>query len=298
MIQIAEMYSSPGGLRDLLGQYTELSNYPQYFTEVAEALKAAQALVVEAATERREAYKGTKTSVEAKLERVLRQIFFVLEAAQQVEDGAMVAGAEKLTQLILPEGRQSVNYSVTRKVGDAQLADDRVGPEERKLMKQIKGPGGTLADLHEQRMEYAAVLHGVEIKLLELGLDLELEANTLAEARRKWMRTVVMLESQINFLELSDNDRHKLWSSIERASERGEKRRGARASGEAAVVNAVVEGAVTGSAVEQNVASVVPNPGGAGDVDPAGATVPGASVSSTAGDATTNGASGGATPAS
>lgn len=244
MLQIAELYSTPGGVRDLLGQHVELSNYPEYFAEVAAALKEAQALVVRAETERRDAYKGTQTSVEAKLERVLRQTWFTLEAAKQVEDGTMAADAERLTAVLLPDGRQGVNYSVARKVGEAQLADDRAGPAELKMMRRIRGPGGTLSDLHEQRMEYAAVLHGVEIKLLELGVDLEVEANTLAAARRRWMRTVVMLESQVDFLELDLEARHTLLHAVHGASERGERRRSARASGESAAVAAVVASAV------------------------------------------------------
>lgn len=268
MLDVALSYTDPQQYRPLLEAEPLLAPFIPEFAAVAAALKKAGEDVDADLEVKKEGVKGTQSSLEAKHDRVIRQLVLTLEGHAYSEDKDRVQAAARLSELLVPDGRSLTRFSLSRKLGAAEAADAKMDAEKVRLAKKLRAPDGTALDLHERRMELAASLISVRARLNSLNQVPE-SGLQLNEARDRFIKTMRAFESVVAFADLGNPEVQNLLGVSERAQERADARRArvAARSAEEGGGNGAVEGPGDGGGAGNGV-------GGSGVLDPLGPNPP------------------------
>lgn len=290
MLRIARTFADPQGLRPVLEGNERLKIFAADFEAVEKVLRAAQDYLGSAEhrslQEEMDTLRTNEAAIEKRHDYNIRSTHFVLEAAKVSESPELVRAAEILQPKLLPNGRSLVRYTISRKVGDAWGTAERLDPPDVDLMKAIGAPSGTVADLHQNRLDIVAELDTVSSQLYRLEARERDKGIAVSVARSQWFRLARNFLANVSFAELDPETERLLTGEIERASELETIRRArlAARSDEANSQSSSTAGAATSSSEGSSSAPATSNPApGANDLTaPASDDTPQAGSSSVA----------------
>lgn len=229
MLNAARALASPDRLRPILDKYPDLASFAKRFGRVETALREAMDDIDEDHRERLEAVKAQRSELEAKHDAVIRQTWLALEAHRFALEPTVREQAASLSRTLLPVGRRMTNrYSVNRKLGEAQAAEERLDPPDREELRQLEAPQGTVLALHELRMDVVKELESVQDQLSGLTTQMKAPSQNIARIRRQWIRLVRAFISMMDLVGVDPEDREKVLAPITEDVEKRERQRSRR----------------------------------------------------------------------
>lgn len=226
MLSLAETFIQADNRRPYLEAHPPLVYFVDEFAKVAEALRAVTDAESSPQMDRVLTLRRRMASAVEKHDALIRQIYFVLEALAAETEIDRREQAAWLQTRLLPDMRLLVRYPIYRKVGEAKQADERLGNEERAVLRSIPVPAGTLLDLHDQRLAVAETLENAELELRML--EGEGRQAGLREARNRWMRLIRLLLATVEYLDLGPQANDVLLGHVQAASKAAGRRRRSR----------------------------------------------------------------------
>ncbi|MEQ8278441.1 MAG: hypothetical protein RMA76_31850 [Deltaproteobacteria bacterium] len=141
------------------------------------------------------------------------------------------ATIESLRETLLPEGRRVVTWSMRRQGGAAERARSRLTPVQRKALREMKIPGGTLLGFFNERVTLARQLVELDQRRVALMAAIENAAPNVGkyDAALAFVRTVGLFVAIAEVSNLGDEDHHRLLGGLEAALENVDARRSAQA---------------------------------------------------------------------
>jgi hypothetical protein len=137
------------------------------------------------------------------------------------------ATLESLRETLLPEGRRVVNWTLRRQGGAAERAQKRLSSAQKKALRELRVPGGTLLGFFNERVALARKL--VELDRRRVALLAAMESSTAAvgtyEAMLAFVRTAGLFVAVAESAELEPEDRARILGGVEAALEAADARR-------------------------------------------------------------------------
>ncbi len=149
------------------------------------------------------------------------------------------ATLDALREVLLPEGRQVVNWSLRRQGGAAERAMTRLSPTQKKALREMKIPGGTLLGFLDERVKLARQLVDLDRRRMALVAAAESKSSVgTYDATLAFVRTVGLFVAIVEASKVDAADRDRLLGALESALDQAESRR-ASAQGDQALEEAL-----------------------------------------------------------
>lgn len=135
---------------------------------------------------------------------------------------------EALRETLLPEGRRVVSWSMRRQGGAAERAQSRLTAEQKKALRELKIPGGTLLGFFRERVSLARRIVELDDERLALLAAMEssdTKGGGVYEAELAFTRTAGLFVANLEASDLPADERARLMGSLEAALENAHARK-------------------------------------------------------------------------
>ncbi|MEQ8273745.1 MAG: hypothetical protein RKU31_08785 [Deltaproteobacteria bacterium] len=216
--------------RPVIEKYPKLAPFLPDLGGLQDALLSAGHREPSNTSEELERVRAELKELDRRHDAVVRGIDQVLAGLSQLAAKESTASTlERLRETLLPEGRRVVTWSMRRQGGAAERAASRLTSAQKKALREMKIPGGTLMGFFNERVTLARKLVELDRQRVALLAALDGDGPTIAnyDATLKFVRTVGLFVSIAEVSDMEDADRERLLGDLEAALENAEARRSA-----------------------------------------------------------------------
>lgn len=214
--------------RSVIAKYPKLAPFLPDLDALHDTLLSAGQRVPTTAPEELAAVRAEIKALDERHDAVVRGVDLVMAGlAQLAVKPATRATLEALRDKLLPEGRRVVMWSLRRQGGAAERALSRLSPAEKKALRELKIPGGTLLGFFNERVTLARKLVDLDQRRLALLSEQVVEepAGGTYDGVLAFVRTAGLFIAVADASRLDEDDRRRLFGSLEAALELAEGRR-------------------------------------------------------------------------